>query len=105
MADAVQPREQAYLNLLHHGLVLLRNYAHGRQVDLCRIEVDHLHNIPTLLHEDNERRHVFYILQERGFYLERLRKLEATEYLEQVSIWYSDPWWFLACAAGVTLSE
>jgi hypothetical protein len=74
-------------------------------MELCRIEADHLHNIPTLLGETNEHRHVFYIMQERELYLERLRKLGATEYLEQTAIWYSEPWWVLACAAGVVLSE
>jgi hypothetical protein len=89
------------LDLLHRGLVLLRNSAHLGQTALCRIEADHLHNIPTLLGETNEHRHVYYIKQERGLYLERLRELEATEYLEQVGIWYSEPWWVLARAAGV----
>jgi hypothetical protein len=105
MADAVQPREQAYLDLLHYGLVLLRNHANAGEAALCRIEADHLHNIPTLLHEDNERRHEYYIRGERGLYLRRLRELEAADYLEQVSIWYSEPWRVLASAAGVQLGE
>jgi len=73
----------------------------------CRpqIEADHLHNIPTLLGESNEHRHVYYILQERGVYLQRLQELGATEYLEGVWIWYSEPWRVLGCAAGVTLPE
>ena len=101
MNDAVQLREQAYLDLLHGGLVLLRNFAHAGNVELCRIEADHLHNIPTLLHEDNEHRHDYYIRGERGLYLQRLRELRATEYLEQVAFWYSEPWRVLASAAGV----
>jgi hypothetical protein len=105
MGAAFQPREQAYLDLLHRGLVLLRNYAHGRQVELCRIEADHLHNIPTLLHETNEHRHVYYIKYERGLFLLRLRELEAFDYLEQVSIWYTEPWRTLAHVARIDLSE
>jgi len=102
---AVGPRERAYLDILHHGLVWVRNFAHAGQTRLCQIEADHLHNIPTLLGETDERRHAFYVLQERGLYLERLRQLGATEYLKQVAIWYSEPWWVLACAAGVTRSD
>jgi len=105
VTDKLQPRERAYLDLLHHGLVMVRNFAHGGQLELCRIEADHLHNIPTLLGETNEHRHVYYILQERGLYLERLRELGAAEYLRQVSIWYSESWRVLACVAGVTLSQ
>ncbi len=67
-SEAVGSRERAYLDILHRGLVLVRNLAHGGQTELCRIEADHLHNIPSLLGETNECRHVFYIyiLQERG---------------------------------------
>lgn len=55
---AIQPREQVYLDLLHRGLVLLRNFAHAGRWELCTIEADHLHNIPTLLDEPNENRHL-----------------------------------------------
>src|SRR5262245_16329231 len=103
MGDEVQSREQAYLDLLHRGLVLLRNFAHAGNAELCRVEADHLHNIPTLLHEDNEHRHEYYIQGERGLYLQRLRELGAAEYLEQVAISYSEPWRVLASAAGVRL--
>jgi hypothetical protein len=103
MADAVQPRLQAYLDLLHRGLVQLRNFAHGGNAELCRIEADHLHNIPSLLYEDNEHRHEYYIRGERGLYLQRLREVGAAEYLEQVGSLYSGPWRVLAEAAGVRL--
>ncbi len=103
MADGVHPRLQAYLDLLHRGLVLLRNYTHTDNVELSRIEADHLHNIPSLLYEDNEHRHEYYIRGERGLYLQRLRELGAAEYLEQAGIWYSGPWIVLAEAAGVRL--
>jgi len=103
MADSVQLRLQAYLDLLQHGLVLLRNFTHIGNIELSRIEADHLHNIPTLLYEANERRHVYYIRGERGLYLQRLRELGAAEYLDQARIWYSGPWMVLAEAAGVRL--
>ena len=103
MGAVSQPREQAYLDLLHRGLVMLRNFAHTGDVELCRIEADHLHNMPTLLHEDNEHRHEYYIQGERGLFLQRLRELGATEYLEQVRIFYSEPWQVLAAAAHCQL--
>jgi hypothetical protein len=105
MGDAVRLRQQAYLDLLDRGLVLLRNFAHSGDVELCRIEADHLHNIPNLLHEDNERRHEYYIRGERGLYLHRLRARGAAEYLAQAAIWYTEPWRVLARAAGVPLSD
>lgn len=98
-------REQAYLSLLHWDLPRLRNSACGGQIDLCRIEADHLHNIPSLFGETNEHRHLYYIEQERGYYLEQLAKLGATEYLEDAKRWYSGSWKDLAAAAGVRLRE
>src|SRR5262245_59397566 len=103
MGVSIQSREQAYLDLLHRGLVMLRNFAHTGDVELCRIEADHLHNIPTLLHEDNEHRHEYYIRGERGLFLQRLRELGATDYLEQVRIWYTEPWQVLTAAAHYQL--
>lgn len=100
-----QPRQRAYLQLLERGLPTIRDSAYGGQIALCEIEADHLHNIPSLLEEPNERRHIFYIVKERGLYLERLRKLGATEYLEDRAIWYTEPWQVLAKIAGVELSE
>lgn len=105
MKATVTLRERAYLDLLHHGLVFLRNFAHFGNAELCRIEADHLHNIPTLLHEDNELRHEYYIRGERGLYLQRLRNVGVPEYLEQVAIWYAEPWRILASAACVRLPE
>jgi hypothetical protein len=84
---------------------MVRNFSESGELELCRIEADHLHNIPTLLGESNERRHVFYIVKERGLYLQRLQELSATEYLRWVSQWYSGPWRVLASVAGVTLSD
>ena len=105
MTASFQSREWAYLRLLHYGLVLLRGSAFGGKTELCRIESDHLHNVPNLLGESSEPLHVFYIVHERGLYLQRLRELGATEYLEQVAIWYTEAWQVLAAAAGMTLDE
>jgi hypothetical protein len=101
----VPSRDRAYLDLLHHGLVLLRNFAHAGRVDLCRIEAEHLHEIPTLIAEVNEHRHLYYLRGTRALYLQQLRALEASDYLEQVDIWCAPAWQVLAAAAGVSLHE
>jgi hypothetical protein len=103
--DVAQSRDRAYLELLHHGLVLLRNLAHAGQLELCRIEADHLHNLPTLVGESNEYRHEYYLRDERGLYLQRLRESGAVEHLHRAAVWYSDAWRVLASVAGVQLSE
>lgn len=89
-------RDKAYLSLLHSGLVMLRNIAHSGHIDLCRIEAEHLHEIPTLVGDPNEGRHKYYLRETRGLYLQSLRELGAEEYLEHANIWYSEPWRVLA---------
>src|SRR5262245_4431673 len=101
VVEVLHPRDRAYLDLLHYGLVLLRNFSYGGRVELWRIEAEHLHEVPTLIGEANEHRHLYYLRGTRGLYLQSLRELGAPEYLEQVAIWYSEPWRVLASAAGV----
>jgi hypothetical protein len=103
VTEVLDPRDRAYLDLLHHGLVLLRNSAHCGRLDLCRIEAEHLHEIPTLIGETNEHRHLYYLRGTRGLYLQNLRELCAVEYLERMAVWYAEPWRVLATAAGVQL--
>ena len=97
-------RDKAYLILLHCGLVMLRNIAHSGQIDLCRIEAEHLHEIPTLVGEINEGPHEYYLRGTRGLYLQSLRELGAEEYLKNANIWYSEPWRVLESVAKVRLS-
>jgi hypothetical protein len=101
----MEPRQRAYLDLLAGGVVAVRNQAYSGQLALCEIEADHIHNIPSLLEEPNELRHRYYIIQERGLYLDRLKSLGASEYLESMRVWYSQPWKVLASIAGVELTQ
>jgi hypothetical protein len=96
-------RQQAYLDLLTHGLAAIINLARRGEVELCEVEAEHLHNLPSLVDEPNEHRHRYYIEQERGRYLERLKKLAAREHLEFMVIWYTQPWQVLADGAGIEL--
>lgn len=100
MREAITPRDRAYLDILHYGLVLLRNFARGGRLEFCPVEAEHLHEMPTLIGEENERRHVYYLRGTRSLYLSQLRELGDATYLEQVSIWYIRPWRMLADAAG-----
>ena len=105
MGQVLQPRDRAYLELLHHGLVLLRKFSHSGRVELWRVEAEHLHEVPTLVGESNEHRHTYYLHGTRGHYLQQLREIGDEAYLEQVAIWYTGPWQVLAEAAGVKLAE
>lgn len=100
MGEALTPRDRAYLDLIRYGLVLLRNSARGGRLEFCPVEAEHLHEVPTLIGEANEGRHLYYLSGTRALYLEQLRALGDGAYLEQVSIWYTQPWQVLAEATG-----
>ena len=63
-------RDEIYVQILHLGLLALRNAAQSGKISHCGIEADHLQNIPSLIGETNEHRHVHYLNTERVVYLE-----------------------------------
>lgn len=65
-------RDQIYIRILEHGLLRLRDAGLLRMVEYCTIEAEHLHNLPSLIGEANERRHKCYFEKERPYYLERV---------------------------------
>ena len=63
-------RDIIYIQILQHGLICVRNAAALGQLQYCALESEHLHNIPSLIGETNEDRHLYYFCQERACYLE-----------------------------------
>ena len=72
-------RNDVYLQILHFGLIAIRDAAHSGKSKYCEIEADHLHNIPSLIDEQNENRHDYYFGAERNLYAERLAQLAESE--------------------------
>jgi hypothetical protein len=65
-------RDQIYVEILHAGLIALKNASYGGDVEYWKVESDHLHNLPSLIGESNELRHDYYFDKERTLYLERV---------------------------------
>jgi hypothetical protein len=65
-------RDEIYLRMLDFALVTMRNYAQDWPAGYCVVEADHVHNLPSLVGETNEARHVYYLRDERAIYLERV---------------------------------
>lgn len=65
-------RDAIYVQILHHGLSRIRDYAALGHLQYCAVESEHLHNIPSLIGETNEHRHVYYFSKERAHYLENV---------------------------------
>jgi len=95
----MQARNQAYLEILKWGLLAIREAAFTGKTKLCEIEADHIHNLPSLLNDANEKRHHCYIVPERKYYLEQLERYGEVEYLEKQMRSYKEPWTVLMKAA------
>ena len=65
-------RDAIYVQILHYGLLRIRDSAAIGHFQHCAIESEHLHNIPSLIGETNEERHLYYFNKERIYYLERV---------------------------------
>ena len=89
---AMQARQQAYLEILHWGLLAIREAAYVGKTRLCEIEADHIHNLPSLFNEQNEKRHHYYIGSERQYYLEQLERHGEHEFRENQTRRYENPW-------------
>jgi hypothetical protein len=74
----MRTRDEVYLDILSCGLLWIRNAGHSGYARACEIEADHLHNIPSLVGEDNELRHEYYFETERTSYLERIAELDSS---------------------------
>jgi hypothetical protein len=66
-------RDSIYVQILHHGLLRIREAAAQGHLAYCAVESEHLHHIPSLIGETNEHRHSYYYWKERAFYLGRLK--------------------------------
>lgn len=91
--EDLHKRQQAYQRILTLGLLGIRDRGanHGNS-KLCEIEADHLHNIPSLLDEPNEHRHIHYASCERDFYLKRIKECADQNYMDFVVKLYEEPW-------------
>jgi len=60
-------------------MIELYNASARGDLAYCAIEIEHLHNIPSLIDEGNIFRHRYYLQKERPYYLKRLKKLPNYE--------------------------
>ena len=63
-------RDAAYLEILKHGLIAIRNAAAAGNVTRCQAEAEHLHNIPALIGFTDASAHRYYLGVARTMFLE-----------------------------------
>jgi hypothetical protein len=107
-AEESADRRHAYLHILKHGLLAIRESARSNNAKLCEVEAEHLHNIPSLLDETNERRHIYYAELERKSYMDHVLSHADPGYMSRTVDLYEKAWVVLmrlALQAQETINE
>jgi hypothetical protein len=81
-----------YGQLLHFGLLTLRQAIYAGKSDWAKLEVQMLHNLPTLIGETNVERHRCYWFVERDIYRERVLALGDSEPASRMRTYYEPVW-------------
>jgi len=71
-------RDEIYCQILSTAILRIRTFGWSEHAELCAIEADHVHNIPSLIGESNEALHAYYLKAERVGYLSRVANPDAS---------------------------
>lgn len=61
--------DRLYVDLLHVGLIVLRQAADSGSLEWVSVELELLHNVPSLIAEENKERHRYFWEKERTHYI------------------------------------
>ncbi len=81
-----------YIALLRYGLLVLRQAIYSGNNDWAKLEIEMLHNIPSLITELNIERHRYYWFTERDIYIKRISELNSDEPGSLMRIYYEPIW-------------
>ena len=59
------------------GLIAIRDAATVGDLSRCRVEAEHLHNLPSFISEQDKQRHLYYVIAEKTAYLEWILRVSA----------------------------
>lgn len=84
--------DDCYVQLLKVGFLLLRKASDENDTEWVAKEVEHLHNIPSLIGDQNTSRHRFYWDKERVPYMEWVKANASQVHRELVEAMYHPIW-------------
>ncbi len=84
--------DRLYARLLQVGFVVLNQALQAGNRDWVRAEIELLHNIPSLLGEDNTERHQYFWTGERQHYLDWLSQHGTAEARSRMQTFYEPLW-------------
>jgi hypothetical protein len=84
--------EALYAQMLGAGFVVLRQAVESGNGDWINAELELLHNVPSLIGEDNKERHRYFWLKERARYVAWASGLGRDKARSRMRTYY-DPIW------------
>lgn len=84
--------DRYYARLLQVGLLVIDQALEAEELDWARAEVQHLHNIPTLINEENVERHAYYWNEERASYIDWLTAHGSEHARSRMRTYYKPIW-------------
>ena len=81
-----------YNRLLLFGLIVLREAIYAHNDDWTKAEIEMLHNLPSLVGEQNVERHRYFWFVERDVYIQRVLALENDEPKSRMRMYYEPIW-------------
>jgi hypothetical protein len=84
--------DRLYARLLQVGLLVLRQAIESGNQEWARAEAEFLHNVPSLLGEDNVERHRYFWNEERNYYLDWINTRGSEESRSRMRTFYEPIW-------------
>lgn len=84
--------DSLYIRMLHVGLIVLRQAVDSGCSEWIRIEIELLHNIPSLLGEKSPYRHLYFWKEERIRYSEWVADYGSPEVQSRMRTYYEPIW-------------
>lgn len=81
--------DQFYIQLLHVGFTVLRQAVDAKETHWVEAELEFLHNIPSLIGEENVERHRYFWLQERTHFVQRINSKGTAHARSRLNTFYA----------------
>ena len=81
-----------YARLLHLGFIVLKEAAHSGDREWLEAELEMLHNVPSLLGEENFERHRYFWFSERQAYIDWTSKSGRDHAKSRMLTFYAPIW-------------
>lgn len=84
--------DQLYLKLLSFALNRVRDAAWDDDFERCGVEADFIHNIPSLIGEENRKRHIYHAVEERNRFLQWAQSVRRDDVSRDIVLFYNPIW-------------